>query len=146
MRAWLCFALVLGALVPVGCGGVGASPPGPQTAAVTPEPATAATPRPPTSPPAAANIAPPGGANHAILVALVPGSVPQTVAARILGRPAYIQPAWRGGANPPLPRPGSRGAYVIPVVPSEEQWALSRARADKEVMSAQLVAWPPDLP
>src|SRR5205807_705324 len=72
MRARLCFALVLGALLPVGCG---AAPPpvAPATPAVTPEQAGAAT------------TAPPAGANHAILVALAPGSVPQTVAARILG-------------------------------------------------------------
>jgi hypothetical protein len=89
---------------------------------------------------------PPAGAQHAILVALAPGSTPQAVAARILGRPAYVQPAWRGGANPPPPRLGGRGAYVIPVLPSEEQQALVRAKGDKDVISAQLVAWPPDLP
>jgi hypothetical protein len=133
MKAWLCFGLVLCALLPVGCGRASIST-RPGTATVTPEPSQAV----PAGPPA--------GAQHAILVALAPGSAPQAVAARILGRPAYVQPAWRGGANPPPPRPGGRGAYVIPVLPSEEQQALTRAKGDKEVTSAELVAWPPDLP
>jgi hypothetical protein len=35
---------------------------------------------------------------------------------------------------------------VIPVLPNEEQQALVRAKGDQAVMSAELVAWPPDLP
>jgi hypothetical protein len=133
MKAWSGVALVLCVLVPAACGRANVST-GPGSAAVTPEPSASAIP------------GPPAGAAHAILVALAPGTSPQAVAARILGRPAYVQPAWRGGANPPPPRPASRAAYVIPVLPSEEQQALIRARSDRDVVSAQLVAWPPDLP
>jgi hypothetical protein len=133
MKPWFWFGMLLCALMPVACGRASV-PTAPGPAAVTPEASTAMAP------------GPPAGARHAILVALAPGSIPQAVAARILGRPAYVQPAWRGGANPPPPQPGGRGAYVIPVLPNEEQQALVRAKGDKDVRSAQLVAWPPDLP
>ena len=73
------------------------------------------------------------------------GADPNAVGVRVLGPNAFVVPAWRGGANPPM-GPAARRTYLIPVPPEQEQAALSRAQADADVEQARLVPWPPDFP
>jgi hypothetical protein len=88
---------------------------------------------------------PPPTARQAVSVQLKVGADPNAVGARVLGPNAFVRPAWRGAANPPV-GPAARRTYVIPVPPEQEQAALGRARADSDVERAQLVPWPPDFP
>ena len=89
--------------------------------------------------------APPANARQAVSVQLKPGADPNAVAARVVGPRTFVQPAWRGAANPPIGT-AARRTFLIPISPGQEGAALSKARNDAEVESAQLVPWPPDYP
>ena len=85
----------------------------------------------------------PEGAIHAVLVIVRAGADPRAVAKRIAGPGPYFVRVPAGGANP-LPEQASRQrrTYAVPVAPSAEQSALSRARQDPDVELAQLIPWP----
>jgi hypothetical protein len=89
--------------------------------------------------------APPPNASLAVSVQLKPGADPNAVAARVVGPRTFVQPAWRGAANPPL-GPAARRTFLIPISPGQESAALHKAQNDAEVERAQLVPWPPDFP
>jgi hypothetical protein len=89
--------------------------------------------------------APPANARQALSVQLKPGADPNAVAARLVGPRTFVQPAWRGAANPPI-GPAARRTFLIPIAAGQEGTTLRKAQTDADVESVQLVPWPPDYP
>jgi len=129
-------AMLLGGLL--ACGRPPAAGTGPTPTAGQPSPA-------PRQPVPLVSSRPPPTARQAVSVQLKAGADPNAVGARVLGPNAFVVPAWRGAANPPV-GVAARRTYLIPVPPEQEHAALSRAQTDADVEQARLVPWPPDFP
>ena len=89
----------------------------------------------------------PAGATGAVYFSVAAGADPVGVAARVMGRPVFIERAPTGGANPgDVTGPIRSTVFLMPVAPGGESAALARFQASKDVVSASLGRYPPLLP